>query len=219
MPGSRSSAERRGDRPLPGLPEKVLAEIEQHLRRREELRDSLADRARQLRRQAQFVMNQLHQGRHLAEATRDLRDGARELAREARDNGEPDQGTVAVALQECVEATLLVATFNGEELPGPTDLGIDPEPYLLGLGDLVGELRRRVLQELSGGDLPAAERLLVLMEELTLALARFEAPRSIVALKPKQDQARALLERTRGDVTLARLLDRAHLPARRSEEP
>lgn len=218
MPGSRSSADRRKPAPAPALSEKTLVEIESHLQRREARRDQLIERARQLRRQSQFVMHQLHQGRRLEEAVQDVRKGAKELADTLREEPGLDAGPVLAALQECVEASLLDATFQGGELPGPRELGVEPEPYLLGLGDLIGELRRRVLQELSAADLPEAERLLALMEELTHALMRFEAPRSIVALKPKQDTARALVERTRGDITLARLLARARLPASPSEE-
>jgi translin len=217
MPGSRSSADRR-KAPPPALSEKVLVEIETHLKRRETRRDELVERARQLRRQSQFVMHQLHQGRRLEAAIQDVRSGARELTNLLREEAGADAGPVLAALQECVEATLLDATFQGGELPGPADIGVEPEPYLLGLGDLIGELRRRVLQELSADDLPEAERLLALMEELTHALARFEAPRSIVPLKPKQDTARALVERTRGDLTLARLLVRARLPPNASAD-
>jgi translin len=211
MPGSRSSSDRQ-KAPLPALSEKTLSEIEMHLKRRETRRDELIERARQLRRQSQFVMHQLHQGRRLEAAIEDVRTGARQLTETLREEAGLDAGPVLAALQECVEATLLDATFQGGELPGPTELGVEPEPYLLGLGDLIGELRRRVLEELSADDLPEAERLLALMEELSHALARFEAPRSIVSLKPKQDTARALVERTRGDLTLARLLVRARLP-------
>lgn len=218
MPGSRSSGERRKPAPPPAISEKTLVEIEAHLKRRETRRDELIERARQLRRQSQFVMHQLHQGRRLEEAVRDVRAGARELTKTLREEAGFDAGPVLAALQECVEAVLLDATFQGGELPGPADIGVEPEPYLLGLGDLIGELRRRVLEELSAGDLPEAERLLALMEELTHALMRFEAPRSIVSLKPKQDVARALLERTRGDLTLARLLARAQLPSSPPEE-
>jgi translin len=217
-PGSRSSAERRKAPPAPAISEKTLVEIETHLKQREARRDELIERARQLRRQSQFVMHQLHQGRRLEAAIEDVRKGAREMTDTLREEPGLDAGPVLAALQECVEAALLDATFQGGELPGPSEIGVEPEPYLLGLGDLIGELRRRVLEELSGDDLPEAERLLALMEELTRALARFEAPRSIVSLKPKQDTARALVERTRGDLTLARLLVRARLPPSTPED-
>lgn len=217
-PGSRSSSDRRKGSPPPALSEETLLAIETHLRKREGRRDEVQDQARQLRRRAQFVMHQLHQGRRLEAALTDVRTGTRDLAAALRQDSGLDAGAAGAALQEGVEAILLDATYQESPLPGPTDLGVEPEAYLLGLGDLIGELRRRVLQELSSDDVPEAERLLALMEELTHALARFEAPRAIVALKPKQDTAKGLLERTRGDLTLARLLRRAHLPAHPSED-
>ncbi len=218
--GSRSSGERpRGPAAAPPFPEATLGAIEAHLARREARRVALAESARALRRHAQFVMHQLHQGRPLEQAIEELRSGARALTAAARDEPGGEGGPVEAALQESVEALLLAATFRGTPFPGPDELGVEPEPFLLGLGDVVGELRRRVLEALSSDDLAEAERLAALMDELARALARFEAPRSIVALKPKQDQARAILERTRGDLTLARLLARARLRAPPPEEP
>jgi len=79
-----------------------------------------------------------------------------------------------------------------------------------------------VLDRLGRDDLPGAEAELLLMERLTQALLRFDTTRAIVPLKPKQDTARALLERTRGEVVMARHLVRvrSHLePPTRSEGP
>jgi predicted translin family RNA/ssDNA-binding protein len=50
------------------------------------------------------------------------------------------------------------------------------------------------------------------MDALTRDLLRFDTTRAIVQLKPKQDTARSLLERTRGEVVMARLHLRAHGP-------
>ena len=56
------------------------------------------------------------------------------------------------------------------------------------------------------------------MEAVYRTLLHFETPRAIVPLKPKQDQARALLERTRGDVTMATVIARAQ-PTKRKRRP
>ncbi|MCI4348948.1 MAG: hypothetical protein L3J93_01850 [Thermoplasmata archaeon] len=115
-------------------------------------------------------------------------------------------------MQEAVEAILLARILRGARLPSPRELGVGAEAYLPGLGDLVGEIRRLVLSSLGAGDLAAARRRLGEMDSVVRSLLHFEAPRSIVPLKPKQDTARALLERTRGDVTLAEVLARTGLP-------
>jgi len=54
-------------------------------------------------------------------------------------------------------------------------------------------------------DLDRAEAYLELMASLYHTLMRFDTTRAIVPLKPKQDSARSLLERTRGEVVMARV--------------
>ncbi len=205
--GSRSSAEGAAPRPT-GVPEGVLASIEAHLRQRELRREDLYQRARRLRRLAQGTMGRLHtEGSapaELAEIRRAMADTADWLRREGRG----DEPLALDALQEAVEAVLLGAIISRMPLPGPPDLGVDPEPYLLGLGDVVGEVRRLALDRLGQDDLAGAEAALALMEELTRSLLRFDTTRAIVPLKPKQDTARMLLERTRGEVVMARFLSR-----------
>lgn len=205
--GSRSSGR---PRPVPEAPfaEGTLATIETHLRQRELRREELYQRARRLRRLAQATMNRLHVDGSADAELATVRSTLAELADWLRREGRGDEPLALDALQEAVEACLLGAVVRAERLPGPGELAVDPEPYLLGLGDVVGEVRRLVLGRLSHDDLPAAERLLAVMEALAQALLAFDTTRAIVQLKPKQDQARSLLERTRGDVVLARYLYR-----------
>jgi translin len=187
----------------------VLATIEAHLRQRELRREDLYQRARRLRRLSQGTMTRLHADGAAGLELVEIRRAMAELADWLHREGRGDEGLALDAFQEAVEAVLLGAIAAGETLPGPSDLGVDPEPYLLGLGDVVGEVRRRVLDRLGRDDLAGAEADLALMERLTRSLLRFDTTRAIVQLKPKQDTARTLLERTRGEVVMARFLARA----------
>jgi translin len=196
-----------------GVPEAALASIEAHLRQRELRREELYQRARRLRRLAQSTMSRLHAERVVPPAIADVRKELAELADWLRREGRGDEGLALDALQEGVEAVLLAAILAGNPLPGPSDLGVDPEPYLLGLGDVVGEVRRLALDRLAHDDLAGAEARLALMDALARDLLRFDTTRAIVQLKPKQDTARSLLERTRGEVVMARLHLRAHPPS------
>jgi translin len=198
----------------PAVPETALAAIEAHLRQRELRREELYQRARRLRRLAQGTMSRLHADHTVPPAVADVRRELAELADWLRREGRGDEGLATDAMQEGVEAVLLGAVVSGNPLPGPSDLGIDPEPYLLGLGDVVGEVRRLTLDRLAHDDLGGAEAYLSLMDALTRDLLRFDTTRAIVQLKPKQDSARSLLERTRGEVVMARLHLRSHGPAR-----
>jgi translin len=209
--GSPSSAE-PSSAARTGVPEAVLASIEAHLRQRELRREDLYQRARRLRRLAQGTMGRLHVDGGAPTDLAEIRRAMAELADWLRREGRGDEPLALDAFQEAVEAVLLGAIVSREPLPGPTDLGVDPEPYLLGLGDVVGEVRRLTLDRLAHDDLAGAERTLALMEQLTRSLLRFDTTRAIVQLKPKQDTARALLERTRGEVVMARFLARARPP-------
>jgi translin len=193
--------------------EAVLLAIEEHLRDREQRREALYQQARRLRRLSQATVSRLHTDRTAPGELADLRRSLAELAGVIRRDGRADEPVALDAFQEAVEACLLAAILDRSSLPTPAELGVEPEPYLLGLGDVVGEVRRLVLDRLGREDLPGAETLLLLMERLAEMLMRFDASRAIVQLKPKQDQARILLERTRGEVVMARLLLRARTSA------
>jgi translin len=203
----------------PGVPDAVLLSIEAHLRQRELRREDLYQRARRLRRLAQATMTHLHSNGAAGPELGEVQRLTSELADWLRREGRGDEPLTLDAFQEAVEAILLGAIADGKPLPGPSDLGVDPEPYLLGLGDVVGEVRRRVLDRLGRDDLAGAESDLALMERLTRALLRFDTTRAIVQLKPKQDTARTLLERTRGEVVMARFLSRARPSHAPSEAP
>lgn len=163
-------------------------------------------------------MVRLHDGKADRAEAADLRMRCRALARRVASDGAPDAPLARDALQEAVEAILLGAAMEGARFPSPRELGVEVEPYLLGLGDVVGELRRRALSALAKDHLREAEMWLRLMERLTQTLMRFDTTRAIVPLKPKQDTARSLLERTRGEVVMAQVSRRHRSPPDPSTE-
>lgn len=114
-------------------------------------------------------------------------------------------GPMPQAFQEYAEAACVRAMVAGKPLPTPSSLGIPVEPYVTGLADAVGEMRRYALDSLRKDDLGEAERALDMMEDIYTALKGLDFPRAVVPnLKRKVDVMRRLLEETRGDVTLAR---------------
>jgi translin len=209
--GSRRTASR------PPVSARAVRAIERHLAAREARRRELFERARALRRGAQHTMTRLHAGTATPAEVLGVRRDLAKLAADLPRRYPGDEGIAEDALQEGVEAVLLSAVIDGAEFPAPEELGVAPEPYLLGLGDVVGEVRRLALAELARGDVALASERLALMEVLFHTLLGFETARAIVSLKPKQDTARALLERTRGEVTLAKVLHRAGVPTHREE--
>lgn len=116
------------------------------------------------------------------------------------------------AVKELAEAHLARALFRGDPLPGPTDLGIDPIPWLHGLGEAVGELRRRMLDMLRAGEVAAAEGLLVAMDDIVDQLAEVDYPDGMTGgLRRTTDVARSLTERSRADLTSTAVQERLRI--------
>lgn len=106
------------------------------------------------------------------------------------------------AVKEYAEAELTAALLAHEPLPSPADLGIHAVPYLKGLGEAVGEQRRRLLDQLRGGDLDGAERTFEDMEVVHDLLTSLDYPDGMTSgLRRTTDVARSLIERSRADLT------------------
>ena len=88
-------------------------------------------------------------------------------------------GYVEDALKEYVEANATLAFSEGSRLPEARDLGVGPAPYLNGLAEAVGELRRFVLDSLRRDDFSRCEELLDLMDEVYTVLVSMDFPDAI----------------------------------------
>lgn len=106
------------------------------------------------------------------------------------------------AEKEYAEARCTAALVAGGSLPGPAELGVEPVAWLKGLAEAASELRRHALDRLRDGELERAELLLATMDEVYGALMTVDYPDALTAgLRRTVDALRAVLERTRGDVT------------------
>lgn len=113
-------------------------------------------------------------------------------------------GFLGDAAKEVAEAELTRAAVAGEPLPGPDELGVDEVSWLHGLAETAGELRRASLDRVRSGDLDQAEGYLALMQEILAALVTIDVPDGLSrGLRRATDAARAITERTRGDLTTA----------------
>jgi translin len=106
------------------------------------------------------------------------------------------------AVKEYAEAELTAALLAGDGLPLPSDLGVHSVPYLKGLGEAVGELRRHLLDQLRVGELADAEVTFQAMDAILGLLASLDYPDGMTSgLRRTTDVARALIERSRADLT------------------
>jgi len=135
-------------------------------------------------------------------------------------------GYVQDAQKEYAEANIVLGIISGRGVPSPEDLSVENAVYLNGLGEAAGELRRYVLDALRRWQPERAETLLVAMDDIYGLLVTVDYPDAITGgLRRTTDMVRGVLERTRGDLTVAlqnrNLLDaleRAEARAARSGE-
>ena len=113
-------------------------------------------------------------------------------------------GYVQDAHKELAEAACLLALLEGGDLPTPDALGIEAAAYLNGLAEAASEGRRHALDCLRRGEHARAEQMLTSMDEILSALATVDFPDAVTSgLRRTCDALRAVVERTRGDVTMA----------------
>jgi translin len=113
-------------------------------------------------------------------------------------------GYVQDAQKELVEACCTFALVKQQPLPDPASLGIAPAPFLNGLAEAVGELRRYLLDLLRRDQADGCERLLDAMDDIYSLLVTLDYPDALTGgLRRTTDSTRGILEKTRGDLTLA----------------
>ena len=189
--------------PVKNLDE-VIGDIEARLDEKDEVRELAIKSSRTIARLSGTAIQGMHRGQDVDGTLRETREEVMKL-RSLLD-GHPDlfhAGLVENAMQEAAESFLVHAILESDRLPVPKELGVTDTAFLLGLGDVVGELRRFALGHLPRGDIVQSSAFLEKMERILDALMRFDYPTALVALKRKQDIARSLIEKTRGEVAVA----------------
>ena len=113
-------------------------------------------------------------------------------------------GYLLDAEKEYAEANLTLALVTDAPLPSPSEVGVGDAPYLNGLAEAIGEGRRHILDLLRTGDVDRAERVLASLEEMYGLLVTMDYPDAITMnLRRSTDVARSLIEKTRGDLSVA----------------
>ncbi len=113
------------------------------------------------------------------------------------------------AKKEFAEAHLTLAFVRGDPIPAPSAIGVELAPYLNGMAEAASELRRHALDCLRADRLARAEDLLSLMDEVYALLVTVDYPDAVTGgLRRTTDALRAVIERTRGDLTNALVAQR-----------
>jgi translin len=180
-------------------------EIREHLDAKNAVRDQALQQSRTLIRFCSKAIRAVH--REEFDNAQELLDEADQLAKTLHADLEPypdlyHAGYTQAALKEYAEANITLKLIGGEKLPGPNAMGIDYVPWLNGLAEAAGELRRRILDILRHDSITEAERLLDMMDEIYGLLVTMDFPDALTNnLRRTTDMVRGVTERTRGDIT------------------
>jgi translin len=181
--------------------EKIIDKIDKYLSERDLVRENAIKKARDVIKLSGWAITGVHKG-DLEEAEKLLNNAEKavqELLEMVKDYPELYySGTIYNAVSEYVEARLFIDMIMGRELKGPEELGVQPVPYLQGLGDVVGELRRLALEVIRRDEFDVAWKALEAMEEIYFELRKLDYPDAIApGIRHKADVARRLVDDTK----------------------
>lgn len=193
---------------MPDL-EEIFDRIRGRLDERDAVREEALRLARSIARDCRDAISSIQNNRSSAEGLKIAREKNGKLVSALEHHPSlASAGYVIGAQQEFAEAELLSAIICENELPTPEDLRVSDEAYLLGLADAIGELRRVFLTRLMDDEIERAREMLTEMERCYSMLMTLDYPDAIFPAKRKQDIARSLLEKSRGEMALAMQMTR-----------
>lgn len=195
---------------MPGLGDELKAiaeEIHAYFTAEDEAREKALRLCRQIIRNSANAIRAVH--RQEQDKAKQILDSTYKLVQEINGslNDHPGllhSGFVHDAQKEFAEGSITFALIVGEKLPKPEAIGVDYAAYLNGLGEAVGELRRYLLDSMRRGDFSRCEELLGAMDDIYGTLMTMDFTEIIThGLRRTTDAIRGVIERTRGDVTMA----------------
>ncbi len=181
--------------------ERDIGFIDELLSVKDSVREEVIRLTRNILRYSTEAVRLIHLGRS-SEAWSNIVEAGK-LVKRVKDilNDHPDlyySGLIYNSFSEYVEAYITYKLIVEKKLPQLSELDVYYIPYLQGLGDSIGELRRYVLTLLYDGKISEAEEYLEVMEKIYLWLRKLNYPDALTpGLRHKVDVARRLLEDTR----------------------
>ena len=113
-------------------------------------------------------------------------------------------GFLSDARKEYTEANVTLAVISRSDIPRPDAIDVDPPAYLNGMAEVIGELRRYILDALRRDSFEHCEEFMDVMDEIYGILVTIDFPEGVTGgLRRSTDAMRGVLERTRGDLTIS----------------
>ncbi len=183
----------------------IIEKIRATFTERNAARDLTLNRSRELIRFCSLTIRAVHR-EEFAEAEQ-LLNTAKQAAAAMKADIAPHPelyytGYTQDSLKELTEACCVFAIVQGKSIPAPDEIEIDEAAYLNGLAEAASELRRRALDLIRRDRVDEAERMLTAMDDIYAQLVTIDFPDALTGgLRRTTDTLRAVLERTRGDLT------------------
>ncbi|MFC1486264.1 haloacid dehalogenase [Thermoproteota archaeon] len=188
------------------LLKEILQKIQEDLSGREQMRENVQRDMRKATRLSKQAIQVTHQERF--DDAKAMLEEANVLFLKLRETAKNYpyllySGSVGAAFEENAEAHILLTLIQDDQFPSPNEIDVPAKPYVLSLGDVIGELRRRALNLMRKGNVEQAEKCLELMEQIYSELTALDDAYILIkGLRRKGDVARHLIEITRGDITI-----------------
>ncbi|MCD6469535.1 translin family protein [Candidatus Bathyarchaeota archaeon] len=184
----------------------ALEKIQEEILKKDEIRQEIQNIVRKTTRLSKQAIFLAHKDR-IEDAENLLKEASGNLSKlDEISKTYPDlyySGLVNSAFEEYAEANLFLKIISEGKFVGPREIGVPSESYVLGLADVIGELRRRSLDLIRKGNVRDAEKCLEIMETIYAEIiSRDDLLILISGLRRKCDIARRIIEATRGDVTV-----------------
>lgn len=185
----------------------IMGQAQAYFEEKNSAREQALARSRELIRNCALSIRAVHRAEY--DQAAELLASARQAAQRLVDDleGHPDlyhAGYTQDALKELVEANITHALITGRPLPTLEELEVLPPTYLNGMAEAMGELRRHILDVIRHGEVGRCEQILQVMQDVYSVLVTVDYPNALTGgLRRSTDMVRGVLERTRGDLTVA----------------
>lgn len=191
---------------MKNLKESVI-EANDELVRKEEARELALVLSRDIIRKTKNAIHEIHVGKDNGKTMLELENDMDSMVSKL-DDSSLRSGPVKDAMMEYAEASIFTAVYLKDIIPSYKDLNIDASSWVLGLADVVGELRRLVLTCLVDADYDNAKYYFQCMDEITEEIMMYDIADTVSSIRKKQDAVRAIMERTRSDYSNGMIMKR-----------
>ncbi len=178
--------------------ESIVNAIATELDIKDSTREEALKLSREVLRDSSDVITYIHIGQY--EKAREILEKLKEKVLKLLELVDPHielkySGFINNAFMEYAEAAILYGIVVEGRIPRPEELHIYPVPYILGLCDAVGELKRHTIELLRQNKLDEAFQYIDLMEHIYNILKKLDYPEALTpGLRHKIDIMRRIIE-------------------------